>query len=244
MPRSKRNKVVSLTNVKKKGRGAKEEMVENIKQAVDGYKRCFALSFENIRTGPFKKVQNAMRDSKFFIGKNKVMQVALGRSPEEESADNTHLLSKYLRGQVCMLFTNKTEQELHKFLAKHEEPDFAKAGAKATHTVFLQKGAESLSEFGHGMEPYFRQLGLPTKLNMQKIELLADTFVCREGEVLNVEQCKILKLLGHQMAKFELKRLVVRDAKGKIKEFEAGREYLLKLDGGDSDSGEDEAAAK
>ncbi len=31
---------------------------------------------------------------RFFLGKNKVMQVALGKSPETEPADNTHLLSK------------------------------------------------------------------------------------------------------------------------------------------------------
>ena len=57
--------------------------------------------------------------------------------------------------------------------------DFANAGTKATYTVFLQKGTEALENFGHGLEPQFRQLGLPTKLNMQKIELLADTYVCR-----------------------------------------------------------------
>ncbi len=90
MPKSKRNKVVSLTKVKKKGREAKEEMVENIQQAIEKYKRCFVLSFENMRTGPFKKIQGEMRDSKFYIGKNKVIQVALGRSPEEETADNAH----------------------------------------------------------------------------------------------------------------------------------------------------------
>lgn len=128
-----------------------------------------------------------MRDSKFFIGKNKVIQVALGRSPEEESADNTHLLSKYMRGQVCMLFTNKTQKEVQTFLDSNREPDFAKSGTKATFTVFLQKGVEALETYGHGMEAYFRQLGLPTKLNMQKIELLADTFVCREGDELSVD---------------------------------------------------------
>ena len=58
MPKSKRNKVFSLTNVKKKGRGAKEEMVENIQQAIEKYKRGFILSFENMRTGPFKKIQS------------------------------------------------------------------------------------------------------------------------------------------------------------------------------------------
>ena len=230
MPRSKRNKVLALTKVKKKGRGAKEEMVESIQQALGEFKRCFVLSFENMRTGPFKKIQNTMREScRFFIGKNKVMQVALGRSPEEETADNAHLLSKYLRGQVCLLFTNSGEDEVQAFIDRHHEPDFAKAGTKATYTVFLQKGTEALEAYGHGMEPYMRQLGLPTKLNMQKIELLADTFVCREGDELTVEQCKILKLLGHQMAKFDLKILISREKKGKIKEFEAGKQYLTKL---------------
>ena len=85
------------------------------------------------------------------------------------------------------LYTEKTQKEVQKFVDEHKEPDFAKAGQKATFTVFLKKGVEALDAYGHGMEAYLRQLGLPTKLNMQKIELLADTYVCREGEELNVE---------------------------------------------------------
>ena len=56
MPRSKRNKVVALTKVKKKGREAKEDMIEQIQQSLSNFKRCFVLSFANIRTGPFKKL--------------------------------------------------------------------------------------------------------------------------------------------------------------------------------------------
>jgi mRNA turnover protein 4 len=57
------------------------------------------VSFTNIRSGPFKVVANNWReDSKFFLGKNKVMRVALGKKPEDEAADNTHLLSRYMRG--------------------------------------------------------------------------------------------------------------------------------------------------
>ena len=148
------------------------------------------------------------------------MQVALGKSPETEPADNTHLLSKvrsifnlsfqYLRGQVCILFTDKGQKEIQKYIDEHKDPDFAKAGQKATFTVFLQKGVEAMDAYGHGMEPYLRQLGLPTKLNMQKIELLADTYVCREGEELSVEQTKILKILGHQMATFDMHILASR----------------------------------
>ena len=109
MPKSKRNKIVALTKVKKKGRSGKEDLVEKIQQSLDEYKHNYVLSFENMRAGPFKTLAHKMRsDSKFFLGKNKVIQVALGRTPEEEHADNSHLLAKYMRGQVCLLATNKT----------------------------------------------------------------------------------------------------------------------------------------
>ncbi len=56
MPKSKRNKVVALTKTKKKGREAKEELVENIQAAVEKYKFAYVLSYLNMRTGPFKKI--------------------------------------------------------------------------------------------------------------------------------------------------------------------------------------------
>ena len=57
-------------------------------------------------------------------------------------------------------------------------------------------------------------MGLPVKLNFGKIELLSEVYVCREGQVLNVEQAKLLKTLGHKMANFDLKILVQRNSKG------------------------------
>ena len=90
MPKSKRNKVVALTKVKKQGREAKENLLEAVQEAIDTYKNTFVLSFENMRAGPFKLLAHTMRaDSKFFLGKNKVIQVALGRTPEDEHANNT-----------------------------------------------------------------------------------------------------------------------------------------------------------
>jgi mRNA turnover protein 4 len=74
MPKSKRSKVVALTKVKKQGREAKENLLENVQEAVEKYKNMFVLSFENMRAGPFKKLALSMReDSKFFLGKNKVI---------------------------------------------------------------------------------------------------------------------------------------------------------------------------
>ena len=51
--------------------------------------------------------------------------------------------------------------------------------------------------------------------------------MCREGQTLNVEQAKILKLLGYKMGRFNLTILCQRTAKGKFTETEAGRTFLL-----------------
>lgn len=39
-----------------------------------------------------------LKHSRMFFGKNKVMMVALGRSPSDEYKDNLHQVSKKLRG--------------------------------------------------------------------------------------------------------------------------------------------------
>ena len=233
MPKSRRNKVVALTKVKSKGRAGKEDLVAKVREAVEEYKNAYVVSFQNIRSGPFKVVANQWReDSRFYLGKNKVMMVALGKKPEEEPADNTHLLSKYLRGQVCLLLSNQGKDAIEKRFteleANHE--DFATAGTKAAYTVFLKKGIEQLDGYAHSLEPQLQTLGLPTRLNFQKIELLSDVYVCREGQTLNVEQCKILKMLGHKMANFKLTLLCQRSTTkgGQFREFEAGRIFMEK----------------
>ena len=107
MPKSKRNKMVSLTKVKGKGKAGKEELVDKVQGCVADYENAYVVEFENMRSGPFKLLQNQNHDtSKLFLGKNKVMQRALGRHPEDEVADNTHQLSRYLTGQVCLCFSN------------------------------------------------------------------------------------------------------------------------------------------
>ena len=45
------------------------------------------------------------------------------------------------------------------------------------------------------MEPYLRQLGLPTRLVDSKIELQSDYLLAEEDKPLTVEKCKILKLM-------------------------------------------------
>ena len=106
-------------------------------------------------------------DSKFFFGKNKVVQKALGKTSEDEHADNSHMLSKYMRGQVCLLCTHKTKEQVEAAFKAMQVEDFAAAGSEATYTVFCEKGTESLSGYSHALEPQLKTLGLPVRLNFQ-----------------------------------------------------------------------------
>jgi mRNA turnover protein 4 len=55
---------VSLTKTKGKGRVHKEELVSELRDAVDQYQSLFVFSFENMRTAKFKDVRLEFRDSR------------------------------------------------------------------------------------------------------------------------------------------------------------------------------------
>ncbi|CAH2318376.1 mRNA turnover 4 homolog [Pelobates cultripes] len=202
MPKSKRDKKVSLTKTAKKGLQAKQSLIEELRKCVDTYQYLFVLSVENMRNNKLKDVRNAWKHSRLFFGKNKVMMVALGKGPCDEYKDNLHKLSKCLKGEVGVLFTNRTAQEVKEWFDQFKETDFSRAGNKATHDVVLDVGP--LEQFPHSMEPQLRQLGLPTALKKGVITLLSDYEVCKEGDVLTPEQARILKLFGYQMAEFKV----------------------------------------
>eukprot|EP00662_Eupelagonemidae_sp_cell21_P002020 gene2020-24824_t len=90
MPKSKRQKAVALTKVKAKGRGHKEGLLEQIRDASDQYDHCFTFDYENFRTTHLTQVrQDLAEDSRIFMGNNKVMAIGLGRD-KEESHEGRH----------------------------------------------------------------------------------------------------------------------------------------------------------
>ncbi|KAM9408181.1 mRNA turnover protein 4 homolog [Pholidichthys leucotaenia] len=118
------------------------------------------------------------------------MIVALGKRETDEYKDNLHKIGKHLRGEVGVLFTNKTKDEVQEYFNHFKEMDYARAGNPAQMDVALDEGP--LEQFPHSMEPHLRQLGLPTALKKGVVTLLKDDQVCKEGDVLTPEQARIL----------------------------------------------------
>ncbi|KAJ7946654.1 Ribosome assembly factor mrt4 [Quillaja saponaria] len=203
MPKSKRNKQVTLSKTKKKGREHKEAVVNTMKQAIENHNSVYVFSFENMRNLKFKEFREKLKStSRFFLGSNKVMQVCLGRSADDEIRPGLHKVSKLLRGDAGLLCTNLPKEEVERLFNEYEEYDFARTGSSVTEKVELKEGP--LEQFTHEMEPFLRKQGMPVRLNKGVVELISDFVVCEEGKPLSPEAARILRLLGIQMATFRL----------------------------------------
>lgn len=65
MPKSKRNKVVSLTKTEKKpGRENNERLFNKIRESIDQYQTCLVFSIENMRNTHLKEVRTDLSDSR------------------------------------------------------------------------------------------------------------------------------------------------------------------------------------
>jgi len=209
MPRSRRDKTVSLTKVGKKGREIKSKLIDEIRQCIDAYERVFVFSVDNMRNDKLKDVRmNFKSNSRFFFGKTKVMALALGRLRQDEFRENLHLLSKRLVGQCGLLFTNVDESEVLSYFADFCEPEFARSGATASQTVKIEAGPLD-HLFAHSIEPQLRLLGLPTQMTKGVITLPHEHFICKEGDKLTPEQAKLLKLFGFTTTEFKINLLCV-----------------------------------
>lgn len=215
MPKSKRNKVVSLTKVKKKDRTWKEGLLQKIRQCLDTYPTVYVFKHYNMRNESFKQLRDELQEScRFVLGSTKLMQVALGKAEADEYKTNLHQLSQRLKGNVGLFFTKLSREEAARIIDEFVHEDFARAGSRASHDFSLPEGPLSgpMGPLPHTLEPQLRKLGLPTKLNKGVVELLADTTVCRTGQKLDASQAGLLRVFDIRMAECKLKLLAVWEA--------------------------------
>jgi mRNA turnover protein 4 len=120
-----------------------------------------------------------------------------------------------IKGQVGLLFTDTEPQEVIEWFADFKQPEFARAGNLATHTVILPAGpvmqhhSDPPEPLPHNEEPQLRKLGLTTTMNRGVPTLQNPHQLCEKGKPLTAEQAQLLKLTGVKMALFRV-RLMAR----------------------------------
>jgi len=200
MPKSKRKRKQALTKVKPKGRERKEGLVEHVRAACDSYAHVFTFDCAHYRTDHVAEMRRELKDSRIFMGNNKVMAIALGRDKEESYKDNLWKLAKRLGGNCGLLFTNQSKKEMKGFFGGFHRDSYARAGTPATVTWTIKAGP--IEKFGHEMMDQLNKLGLPVKLEHGTLMALHDTTICVEGEPLTPEATQILKLFDVKTCSF------------------------------------------
>ncbi|KAI9816811.1 MAG: mRNA turnover and ribosome assembly protein [Pycnora praestabilis] len=214
MPKSKRAKIVHLSKTEKKGKELSLKLYAQVRECVDKYQYCFVFSVENMRNTYLKAVRTEFADSRLFFGKTKVMAKALGTTPQDEYQANLSQLTKYLAGNVGLLFTSQDPTSILSYFSTFMQIDFARAGSEASRDFIIpggivhSRGGEIPEDedvpMAHSLEQNVRKLGLPTSLVKGKIMLDQPYRVCKEGETLNSHQTALLKLFGVATAEFKV----------------------------------------
>ena len=219
MARTKRAKVVSLTQTKAKTREHKENIIENVRDAANQYSYIWVFAVSNMRNAYLSEVRSLWNGSKIFFGKLRVIAKALGETPEEEIRPGIGKIAQRLRGNVGLLMTDSPPAEVLDWCSDDRRLDYARMGNRATETIKLSAGpvhcrTDPPETLPHSIEPQLRALGMPTQLKMGVPTLLEEFTVCKKGEKLTAEKAQILKHLVIQMAHFRLIPLVYWSAVG------------------------------
>jgi mRNA turnover protein 4 len=94
MPASRRDKVISLTAVQKKGRPAKSNLMDAVRAAAQTHAYIWVLSVAGMRTKYLSEVRDLWKGSKICFGRVRVMARALGETEEEECREGVRGISK------------------------------------------------------------------------------------------------------------------------------------------------------
>ena len=103
------------------------------------------------------------------------------------------------------------------YFESYVQTDFARAGTASPRDFTIPAGLvcacggeipqEEDVPLAHSHEPTLRALDVPTRLIKGRIMLDQDHDVCKEGDILNSKQTRLLKLFGVQTAEFKVRML-------------------------------------
>lgn len=125
MPKSKRNKIVHLTKVKKKGKDHVEELKKQIEEYVTKFRLVYLFDFDQTKSDLIMKMRLRFKGiGRVFAGRNSAVVQTLQTIGKRTNTNFDDLIEQ-VNGHRGLLFTDM-ENEAMVQLLDEEQPEFLK----------------------------------------------------------------------------------------------------------------------
>lgn len=205
-----------LSKTGKKGKEQKEKLVEQVRACSQEYPHAYLIRLHNSRSAALQRLRARLAQedgTRLFIGKNRVMSLALGKDAASAQVSGAHQLAARLSGDVGLMFSRMSPVDLQAHLRDLSGTEWARTGNIAPRTIEIERIGEfeplrrddDMEPIPATAEPQLRQAGLPCQLRGGHIILTQPSYVvCQEGDTLTADQCRLLKLLGFPLVEFSV----------------------------------------
>ena len=169
----------------------KKKLVQELTRDLDRYPIVGVVNLQNLPAQQLQTMRSMLKlkGVKLSMTRKKLLYLALSQSKKK----NLDQLSAKIKGMPALLFTNDNPFALNALLVKNKSEAPAKAGQTAPKDIIVKAGSTS---FAPG--PIISELaavGIKTKVNAGKLEIIQDVTVAKEGDVISAKLAETLKRL-------------------------------------------------
>ncbi|MBL7050741.1 50S ribosomal protein L10 [Candidatus Woesearchaeota archaeon] len=185
---------------------AKKKVVANLVKLIKENPIIGVVNMENLPASQLQKISAKLRENVVLtMTKKRLMKLAFEKTQEDKKG--VIKLIEHLKGMPALLFTKQDPFELFKTLKKNKSFAPAKAGQIAPCDLSLKAGP---TPFAPG--PIIGELGamgLKTKVEDNKINIIENKVVVKEGEEVKANVAGILSRLGVKPVEIGLELVAV-----------------------------------
>ncbi|RLE43507.1 50S ribosomal protein L10 [Candidatus Woesearchaeota archaeon] len=171
----------------------KKRIVKELVELLESYPTVGVVDLMYLPASQLKRIRNVLRGKVLIkVAKKRLIGLALDAlSRKKKGIDK---LKDYLQGICALVFSTENPFVLYKLIQKNKSKAPAKAGQIAPNDIIVKAGPTPftpgpiIGELG--------ALGIKTKVEGGKVNIVEDKVVVKEGEVISEKVAEILKRLG------------------------------------------------
>lgn len=169
----------------------KKQLVQQLVHDINQHPIVGVVDLQNLPAQQLQVMRSTLKGKgvKFSMTRKKLLELALNQSKKE----NIQSLKQKIKGMPALLFTKDNPFALNSLIEKNKSEAPAKSGQTAPRDIVVKAG---ITSFAPG--PIISELaavGIKTKVNAGKLEIIQDTTVAKEGAIISPKLAETLKRL-------------------------------------------------